>query len=66
MILSTEATLGVSGVVRAVPEGQTAPGNQELVVDYYEVVGHSPAGGADTLLNEVCWKTLQKMLIYFV
>jgi hypothetical protein len=36
-----------------VPEGQSAPGNQELTVDYYEVVGHSPPGGADTLLNEV-------------
>ena len=53
MILSTEATLCIYGVVNAVPEGKTAPGNQELVVDYYEVIGHSPAGGADTLLNEV-------------
>lgn len=52
VILSTEATLCVYGVVNAVPQGKTAPGNQELVVDYYEVIGHSPPGGADTLLNE--------------
>ncbi|CAF4996249.1 unnamed protein product, partial [Rotaria socialis] len=37
---------------RPIPEGQTAPGNQELVADYFEVVGHSPPGGADTLINE--------------
>ena len=45
--------MAVYGVVKPIPAGQTAPGNQELVVDYYEIVGHSPAGGADTLLNEV-------------
>lgn len=50
--LATEATLEIYGVVKPVPEGQTAPGNQEMAVDYYEVVGHSPAGGAETLLNE--------------
>lgn len=53
MILSTEATLAVNGVIRPIPEGQSAPGQQELVADYYEVIGHSPPGGADTLLNEV-------------
>lgn len=53
MILATEATITVYGVVQPVPEGKTAPGNQELTVDYYEIIGHSPAGGADTLLNEV-------------
>ncbi|CAF4642756.1 unnamed protein product [Rotaria sp. Silwood1] len=50
--LSTEATISVCGVVRPVPEGQTAPGNQELVADYFEVIGHSPPGGVDTLLNK--------------
>ena len=52
-MLSTEASMFVCGVLRPVPEGQSAPGNQELAVDYYEVVGHSPPGGADSLLNEV-------------
>ncbi|CAF1173940.1 unnamed protein product [Adineta steineri] len=50
--LSSEATICVYGVVRPIPEGQTAPGNQELVADYFEVIGHSPPDGADTLLNE--------------
>ncbi len=52
--------MSVFGVVKPVLEGQTAPGNQELVADYFEVVGHSPPGGADTLLNEVCLKNFQK------
>ncbi len=53
IVLSTEATMFVCGIVRSVPEGQSAPGNQELVVDYFEIIGHSPPGGADSLLNEV-------------
>ncbi|CAF1651343.1 unnamed protein product [Adineta ricciae] len=52
VILATEATISVTGVVRPVPEGQTAPGGQELTADFFQVVGHSPPGGADTLLNE--------------
>jgi asparaginyl-tRNA synthetase len=51
--LATEATVGISGVVQAVPEGKSAPGNQEMTADFYEIVGHSPPGGADNLLNEV-------------
>lgn len=53
LLLSTEASLFVCGSVRSLPEGQSAPGNQEIIVDYYEVIGHSPPGGADSLLNEV-------------
>lgn len=29
-----------------------APGGHELHVDYWEVVGFAPAGGADAILNE--------------
>ena len=29
-----------------------APGDHELTVDYWELVGLAPAGGADNLLNE--------------
>ena len=52
-MLATEATVGLYGKVQSVPEGKKAPKNIELIVDYWEVVGHSPAGGADNILNEV-------------
>ena len=51
--MSTETSMMVCGFLRPVPEGQRTPGNQELFVDYLEIIGQSPAGGADLLLNEV-------------
>jgi asparaginyl-tRNA synthetase len=54
MILSTEASIFICGVVRPVIEGQRAPGNFELVADYFEVIGFSPPGGADLFRIEVC------------
>ena len=30
-----------------------APGGHEMVVDYWELVGESPAGGVDNVVNEV-------------
>ena len=51
-MLATEATVHLWGTIHAVPEGKKAPRNIELSVDYWEVVGHSPAGGADNVLNE--------------
>lgn len=50
--MATEATVAVYGKIQAVPEGKKAPRNCEMVVDYWEIVGHSPAGGADNILNE--------------
>lgn len=52
ILLATEATVAVYGKVQSVPEGKQAPRNVEMVVDFWEVVGHSPAGGADSVLNE--------------
>lgn len=52
LLLSTEATVEVYGMVQAVPEGKKAPKNIELIVDFWSVIGHSPAGGADNILNE--------------
>jgi len=40
------------GTLQQVPEGKSAPGGHELIVDYWEVVGLAPAGGADNLVNE--------------
>ena len=53
MLLSTEATVCVYGTIQKVPEGKKAPKNIELIADYWEIVGHSPAGGAENVLNEV-------------
>ncbi|KAL5004047.1 hypothetical protein ScPMuIL_017503 [Solemya velum] len=52
LLLSTEASICVYGKIEALPEGKSAPDDHELTVDYWELVGESPAGGADNLLNE--------------
>nr|QBH73681.1 aspartyl-tRNA synthetase [Thermobia domestica] len=52
LVLSTESSVLLYGTLKKVPEGKTAPGGHELQVDYWELVGLAPAGGADTILNE--------------
>lgn len=52
VVLSTESSVTLYGTLRAVPEGKTAPGGHELDVDFWELIGLAPAGGADNLLNE--------------
>lgn len=52
LVLSTESAVRLYGTISAVPEGKTAPDGHELMVDYWEVIGLAPAGGADTILNE--------------
>lgn len=50
--LSTESSVTLYGTLQEVPEGKTAPGGHEMNVDYWELIGLAPAGGADNLLNE--------------
>lgn len=52
LVLSTESTVLMYGTIDKLPEGKTAPGGHEMTVDYWEVIGLAPAGGADNLLNE--------------
>ena len=51
VMLTTESSVRVFGVVAPVPEGKTAPGGHELSADYWELVGLAPSGGADSILN---------------
>ncbi|XP_049765127.1 asparagine--tRNA ligase, cytoplasmic [Schistocerca cancellata] len=52
VVLTTESSVQLFGTVKKVPEGKTAPGGVELHVDYWELIGTAPAGGADAVLNE--------------
>lgn len=52
VLLSTESSVTLFGTLNPVPEGHTAPGGHELNVDYWELVGLAPPGGADNILNE--------------
>jgi len=51
VMLTTESTVRVYGVVEPVPEGKTAPGGHELTADYWELIGSAPSGGAESILN---------------
>ncbi|XP_047538337.1 asparagine--tRNA ligase, cytoplasmic [Vanessa atalanta] len=52
LVLSTESSVILYGKLEVVPEGKSAPGGHELTVDYWELIGLAPPGGADAILNE--------------
>ncbi|KAJ8931395.1 hypothetical protein NQ314_015692 [Rhamnusium bicolor] len=52
LVLQTESSVVLYGILTKVPEGKVAPGGHELVVDYWELIGLAPPGGAESILNE--------------
>lgn len=42
--LVTETTIEVTGTLKAVPEGKSAPGGHELVADWWRLIGKAPTG----------------------
>jgi asparaginyl-tRNA synthetase len=51
-MLVVESTATIYGVLKAVPEGKSAPGGHELQADYWEVIGLSPSGD-DAVTNKI-------------
>lgn len=53
--LVTECTIEVTGELKQVPEGKTAPGGHELVADWWRMIGKAPTGvdAYASLFNEV-------------
>ncbi|KAF7798856.1 hypothetical protein EIP86_010083 [Pleurotus ostreatoroseus] len=52
LTLNLESTIEAVGTLQTVPEGKTAPGGHELVVDYWKVLGAAP-GGDDAFTNRL-------------
>ena len=50
--LTLESSITLYGTITNVPEGKSAPGGVELVVDYYEIVGLAPSGD-DAFTNKI-------------
>ncbi|XP_050719903.1 asparagine--tRNA ligase, cytoplasmic-like isoform X2 [Eriocheir sinensis] len=53
IILNTESSVVLYGMLQEVPEGKEAPGGHELQVDFWELIGDSPAGGAEAEINQL-------------
>ncbi|PVU97920.1 hypothetical protein BB561_000176 [Smittium simulii] len=50
--LTLESTVMLYGVLNEVPEGKSAPGGHELIVDYWEIIAKAP-GGSEAVTNKV-------------
>lgn len=50
--LQTEAALRLSGLLKELPPGKSAPDGHELQVEKIELIGNAPPGGIDNALNE--------------
>lgn len=50
--LIAESTVALYGKMRSVPEGQSAPGNVELIVDHWQLI-HAAPGGDDAFETQL-------------
>ncbi|KAG9508673.1 Asparagine--tRNA ligase, cytoplasmic, partial [Fragariocoptes setiger] len=51
-VMQTEASIRITGIIKELPAGKSAPGGHELQVDHCELVSNAPPGGIDNALNE--------------
>ncbi|KAF7428843.1 putative asparagine--tRNA ligase, cytoplasmic [Pleurotus ostreatus] len=52
LTLTLESSVELIGTLQTVPEGKTAPGGHELIVDYWQVLGAAP-GADDAFTNRL-------------
>ncbi|KAJ8517509.1 hypothetical protein ONZ45_g5327 [Pleurotus djamor] len=52
LTLTLESTVELVGTLKKLPEGKTAPGGHELIVDYWQVLGAAP-GADDAFSNRL-------------
>ncbi|KAF8648512.1 hypothetical protein AX16_006218 [Volvariella volvacea WC 439] len=52
LTFTLESSVELVGTLQPVPEGKTAPGGHELIVDFWKVVGNAP-GGDDAFTNRL-------------
>ncbi|KAJ2892419.1 asparagine--tRNA ligase, partial [Coemansia aciculifera] len=63
LTLTLESAVAMSGEIKEVPAGKTAPDGHELVVDYWEMVGKAP-GGDDAFTNKVSEDSDPSLLLH--
>ncbi|OBZ69748.1 Asparagine--tRNA ligase, cytoplasmic [Grifola frondosa] len=68
LTLTLESTIEVVGALQLTPEGKTAPGGHELLVDYWKVLGPSPRAedAFSNRLNEKSDPSIQADLRHLV
>lgn len=50
--IQLEASVELTGTIKTLPEGKSAPGGHELAVDWWRIVGGAP-GGLDAISSRI-------------
>ena len=51
VVINLETSVTLSGTLKKLPQGKIAPGGVELLVDTWELIHTSPAGGIESVMN---------------